>query len=306
MRTIGHIGTAFAAAAASALLAGCGPSGGDADSGDGSSAGSTAAGTSATTSSATGTTAGSGSASTSTSAPPTPTTTASGGDSPSTAGGPGGVHKTSGGGAPLSLSGLLSAPYPAMCQNPAGKLVDGRKSGGGRGHVRVVTAADPAYHPKAAASRLTDLDGDGHDEIVATFDCDAGGVTWPDVVVVYRQGWRIAGVFDLGEVTRYPDGPAGKGMVTALVPDGRSGTEVRWNSAPSGPDLSDRNSARIVLRSGTARLTDVTGPTATSPSAGLPRDDTPGSPTSTPSVPSATSSPDGAATTRTLTGTPAR
>ncbi|YAL83588.1 hypothetical protein ACMYYO_01925 [Dermacoccaceae bacterium W4C1] len=101
-------------------------------------------------------------------------------------------------GAGLSLENLLTAPYPAMCDNPAGTLKDGQmKSSSGS---VVANAPGSASYQSMAEPMLVNLDGDAKKEAVVAFSCDAGGVTWPQHIVAYDDDWKVLGQLNLGDV----------------------------------------------------------------------------------------------------------
>lgn len=124
-------------------------------------------------------------------------------------------------GAP-TLADLLSAPVPALCAHPAGRLVDGSLPGipPHGGHVTIATKASDYTEPPVSA----DFDGDGVDEIAAVIDCDAGGVAWPQALVVYRTGPELLGYVDLKNVTH-----AEHSTINRLVADG-NGVTIDWVS----------------------------------------------------------------------------
>jgi len=112
---------------------------------------------------------------------------------------------------------LLDAPVPPLCDHPAGTLVDGELPGlpAGRGFVALATVAGNRAPEDMFASG--DLDGDGLSDLAAVFSCNQGGVSWPDWIVLYGQGPRVLGAFDMGTVV----GDARSGTRKISVVDGR-------------------------------------------------------------------------------------
>jgi len=52
---------------------------------------------------------------------------------------------------------------------------------------------------ETATAVSVDLDGDGGHEIIAKFRCSAGGVSWPQLLLVYSHGPVLRGSVDLGK-----------------------------------------------------------------------------------------------------------
>jgi hypothetical protein len=102
--------------------------------------------------------------------------------------------------ATLVVDDLESAPVPSACEHPAGTLVDGNLPliPDHLGGVFLSRDADGA--PRHL---VTDLTGKGP-EYLALLDCSAGGVAWPQVVVLYGPGPTLLGSIDLGDVELGP------------------------------------------------------------------------------------------------------
>ncbi|CCI54015.1 hypothetical protein [Nostocoides jenkinsii] len=74
---------------------------------------------------------------------------------------------------------LASAEVPARCDMPKQTLING--------------ATDPSFSPRSGWLILddgvgpiaADLNGDGNQELVVRFGCTAGGVGWPELLLVY-------------------------------------------------------------------------------------------------------------------------
>lgn len=100
----------------------------------------------------------------------------------------------------LTVADLANAPVPASCEHPAGNLRDfslpNVPSGDGGGSL-VHEASQGAPTPLTV-----DLDGDGRQEILAVYQCNAGGVAWPDQVLVYGPGPTLKGWLALGDISR--------------------------------------------------------------------------------------------------------
>ena len=122
----------------------------------------------------------------------------------------------------IALDDLRSAPVPALCTHPAGKLVGGKLPGVPAHDGYVEIAVHKGDYTEAPVR--VDLTGDGVEEIAAVIDCSAGGVAWPQVLVVYRTGLELLGHVDLGDVSR-----AEHSTITGLTPEGR-GMRMTWTS----------------------------------------------------------------------------
>jgi pimeloyl-ACP methyl ester carboxylesterase len=104
---------------------------------------------------------------------------------------------------PLSAADLQSAPVPALCEFPAGKLVDGQLPGqpvsAGHPPTLVTTALDGAGAELVA---LGDLDLNGRGDAAAVVNCNAGGVGWPDNIVFWSAGPTgptVLGAYQMGD-----------------------------------------------------------------------------------------------------------
>ncbi|MDF8262871.1 hypothetical protein [Luteipulveratus flavus] len=160
------------------------------------------------------------------------------------------------GGKGLTLAGLRSAPYPAMCDNPAGRLVNGKDLRGRDGNVEAnMPGVGMKYYNPGSKPTLLDLTGDGRKEMVVEFFCDAGGVTWPSVIVVYGEGWKVLGSLDLGSVAN-ADAYYGKARVSSWSV-GRSGLNVTWRAFQGIDGSESRRTGVLKLRGGRPVMTNV-------------------------------------------------
>ena len=102
---------------------------------------------------------------------------------------------------------IESARIPASCKHPAARLSGGVKdfgttaSGASRGSATLISrtrsTAVPIRHPLFALQRGTS--SLGADEVVP-ISCDAGGVGWPDTIVLYKRSGAILASVDLGPI----------------------------------------------------------------------------------------------------------
>src|SRR5262245_7767233 len=92
---------------------------------------------------------------------------------------------------PLKIRDLLRAPVPASCHHKAGRLVGGRlplthpAGGADPGFATVLRGRSARFLVKPV---LADLTRDGKSELSGVLLCSAGGVTWPELVMVYERG----------------------------------------------------------------------------------------------------------------------
>lgn len=143
-----------------------------------------------------------------------------------------------------SLDSLRSAEVPALCVHPAGTLVDGELP-----LERPNDAPDPGYVTLRELAAVGDLDGDGRPEIAAVFGCSAGGVSWPDHVVVYRDDLRPIGEVDIADP--FPDVPTWRGSVRTIeVVGGRARVAVSLEVTGSSTNSVVERSFTIAVEPG--------------------------------------------------------
>ena len=102
---------------------------------------------------------------------------------------------------PLFAADLQSAPVPALCNFPAGKLVNGQLP-----NQPVAAGRPPTLETRTEGSgvdnlvALGDLNRDGLGDAAAVVNCDAGGVGWPDNIVFWSatpNGPAVLGAYEL-------------------------------------------------------------------------------------------------------------
>jgi hypothetical protein len=91
--------------------------------------------------------------------------------------------------APVTAHELMSAPVPASCEHPAGRLVNGALPGipADNGFMRLGWLGS-TFLPESQGTAFGDLDGTGADDAATVLSCDAGGVSWPDIIAFYAPG----------------------------------------------------------------------------------------------------------------------
>src|SRR3954451_14664239 len=119
---------------------------------------------------------------------------------------------------PLIPTDLLNAPIPAYCRHAAGKLVNGTlpvkntRAAADAGSATVLGVQNTGVQNTGVQNTkafgiqpvLTDLNGDGADELAGVLRCSAGGVSWPDLILAYtagRTGPTLLGSLPMGDVT---------------------------------------------------------------------------------------------------------
>ncbi len=88
-----------------------------------------------------------------------------------------------------TVAELAGATVPATCDMPAQQLAGGRT-------LAKYAPREGTIDTKTAL--VVDLDGDGAAEVVARYDCGAGGVGWPQWLLIYSHGPVLRGAVDLG------------------------------------------------------------------------------------------------------------
>lgn len=102
---------------------------------------------------------------------------------------------------PLVAKDLLAAPVPPLCQIwPSGVLRNGVFSGPSPDqYAEPPTLATTGDYRTGAMLALGDLDGDGIGDAASVVNCTAGGVGWPDYVVMWGSGLRLLGAYFMGD-----------------------------------------------------------------------------------------------------------
>ncbi len=111
---------------------------------------------------------------------------------------------------PVTLTDLMSAPVPGLCEHDAGNLVNGQLPPQDSHHGYVAIAHKSATDDSLQVA-FGDLTGDGADDGALVTACTAGGVGWPATVQLYSAGPTRLGGIDLGDVTH-----GGREFVTGL------------------------------------------------------------------------------------------
>jgi hypothetical protein len=127
----------------------------------------------------------------------------------------------------MRVADLLTAPVPALCRHPAGRLRNGELLPPPNTRDRDPGYGDLALDEPALGPVLTDLTGDGVGDAAAVYRCSAGGVAWPDTVLFYGPGPTLLGAADLWRVTEADNFE--HSTVSSLTADGTD-VVVRWTT----------------------------------------------------------------------------
>lgn len=133
----------------------------------------------------------------------------------------------------VTASDLLSAPVPASCNHPAGTLVGGKLPGipQNQGDMQLRWLGNPASQRKYLA--LGDLNGDGHTDAATVFDCNAGGVPWPDIIAFYTSGPKLLGSVRLDSIN-LPGHSPGENDLVNKTSYSNGAIDVSWETEQDG------------------------------------------------------------------------
>lgn len=88
---------------------------------------------------------------------------------------------------------LNRVAVPKYCQYPAGSRLS-------NGKITVDLDGRRASAELRGSPLFVDLDGDGQKEALSYFNCNAGGVGWPDALIAVKPGGRLLSALHLSEV----------------------------------------------------------------------------------------------------------
>lgn len=122
--------------------------------------------------------------------------------------------------ASVTAADLRNAPVPPLCTHPGGRLVHGALPGldVSQGYEFILAPGTKGLGVGGRYTRpvMSDLTGDGAGEAVAVLQCSAGGVSWPDTVLVYGPGPRLLGALDLFKLAPVKLAPVEHAGVSSL------------------------------------------------------------------------------------------
>jgi hypothetical protein len=101
---------------------------------------------------------------------------------------------------PVTTDDLLSAPVPAACQHEAGTLAQGQLPGipPSQGEMRLAWLNDGRARSDLFASG--DLNADDNPDAATVLYCNAGGVSWPEIIAFYTHGPKLLGFKYLSDI----------------------------------------------------------------------------------------------------------
>jgi pimeloyl-ACP methyl ester carboxylesterase len=134
---------------------------------------------------------------------------------------------------PVTPTDLMSAPVPASCRHAAGTLVDGRLPGipQNQGGMQLRWLGDPASQRTHLA--LGDLNGDGHGDAATVLDCNAGGVSWPEIIALYTAGPKLLGSVGLDSINLPGHSPGENDFVNKMSYS-NGAVDVSWVTEQDG------------------------------------------------------------------------
>jgi hypothetical protein len=89
----------------------------------------------------------------------------------------------------VTANELLSAPVPAACEHKAGRLVGGVQPGIPQNHGLMQLAwIGSGAAARAGLTAFGDFTGKDETDAAAILECNAGGVSWPEIIAFYSPG----------------------------------------------------------------------------------------------------------------------
>jgi hypothetical protein len=134
---------------------------------------------------------------------------------------------------PVTAHDLLSAPVPAACQHGAGTLVHGQLPGIApyQGEMQLAWLNDGRAKSDLFASG--DLNGNGNGDAAAVLYCNAGGVSWPEIIAFYTHGPNLLGFRDLSDINLPGPSPGENAAVYRIRYVGGM-VEAMWTTQQDG------------------------------------------------------------------------
>lgn len=149
----------------------------------------------------------------------------------------------------VTAADLLSAPVPAVCRHPAGRLVNGVQPGlpVSQGTMALAWLHDGAA-AKAALTAFGDLSGNGSGDAATLLSCDAGGVAWPQVIAFYSPGPALLGWAYLTDFN-LPGIQPGENAFARKITYHNGGIDIEWSTQePGDPGAIDSLDYSATLR----------------------------------------------------------
>jgi hypothetical protein len=155
---------------------------------------------------------------------------------------------------PTSGDVLAKLPWvdvPSMCQQPAGKLTNGKLGGEKTDDPFAALLSISPYGPGKASVATGDLNGDAKADVMAGFVCSQGGVDWPNWVVAYDDQMTIIGSVDLGKIT-----PASHANLASIqIADQQA--KLKWATYEGANACLRQWTAKVRISDATAKVEEV-------------------------------------------------
>lgn len=132
--------------------------------------------------------------------------------------------------AKVTANDLLSAPVPSVCMHKAGTLVKGIQRGIPENHGSMQLAwLQGGAKAREALTAFGELSEHGIGDAATVLDCNAGGVSWPQVIAFYSPGpallgWTYLTAFSL------PGRQAQQNTFVRRLIYHSGGVEVEWST----------------------------------------------------------------------------
>ncbi|MDG5808734.1 alpha/beta hydrolase [Streptomyces ossamyceticus] len=134
---------------------------------------------------------------------------------------------------PVTARSLLSAPVPAACGHRAGKLVDGKLPGIPEIHGVMGLSWVETDRPRSDLVAFGDLNRDGASDAAATLYCNAGGVSWPEIIAFYERGPTLLGSVSLSTIN-LPEHEPGQNAHVHRLRYADGGVVTQWSTQQDG------------------------------------------------------------------------
>lgn len=145
--------------------------------------------------------------------------------------------------ADVTEADLATIEVPAACELPSQRLVAGATTEGGPGSGELAT---DGAKPWAA---YADFAGLGYRQALVVYQCNAGGIGWPQVLVLAGAGGSLLGSFDLGSLASKDHA-----TVSALAADG-SEAKIAWSAYDGAGSAKQDFQGVVTVAGGTLTVT---------------------------------------------------
>lgn len=138
---------------------------------------------------------------------------------------------------------LLTAQVPENCGLPAQRLANGETTQGSPGSGSI--------DPKAT---YLDMAGLGYRQALTTYGCNAGGVSWPETLLLVGEGGELLASFDLNDIGHHEHADVDTITVS------RSAADIRWQVYEGANGYISYHASHVTYADGELHVSDtVTG-----------------------------------------------